>query len=280
MRAWLTSRVSAASVSRDVAIDLALARGVSITAWAWTLRRSTATAPRSPASRLSCTVTSRSSATYDDHQRPDPADLRQSVSVSAPVSITVNEAAGPMATALFRWRCGWAGGVGWRGKRPAGDQNRAGTCSTVRLNVTARVIRKTRRRVVVLPTERMKVKVRLHRRRAGRQGAMSSARPAERAAVVGAVRSPSACSYATSCGRTRTPTCGSSGHARGSSSTTRSTSERCSRLGAQVQGDILATIAAGVPPPLSSSITVERKGSSKLVIDTGAMRQGVSWELF
>jgi hypothetical protein len=51
------------------------------------------------------------------------------------------------------------------------------------------------------------------------------------------------------------------------------------QLGSQVRNDIQATIASGVPPPLSP-VTIERKDSSKPLIDTGAMRQGVSWELF
>jgi len=48
------------------------------------------------------------------------------------------------------------------------------------------------------------------------------------------------------------------------------------KLGALVQGDIQAEITALATPPNAPS-TIKRKGSSNPLIDTGEMRQAVTW---
>ena len=50
------------------------------------------------------------------------------------------------------------------------------------------------------------------------------------------------------------------------------------RLGLVAQGDVQESIASNTPPPLSP-VTIERKGSTKTLIDTGAMRQSVTYEV-
>ena len=54
--------------------------------------------------------------------------------------------------------------------------------------------------------------------------------------------------------------------------------EVMSKLGILVASDIQAQIASNMPPP-NSDVTIARKGSSKTLIDSGAMRQGVTWVL-
>lgn len=49
------------------------------------------------------------------------------------------------------------------------------------------------------------------------------------------------------------------------------------RLGILAQGDIQATIGSIGPP--NSPVTIARKGSSTPLIDTGEMRQRVTWSL-
>ncbi len=50
------------------------------------------------------------------------------------------------------------------------------------------------------------------------------------------------------------------------------------RLGAKIVGDIQTRIAAGIDPELEES-TKERKGSDKPLIDTGQLRQSITWEV-
>lgn len=50
------------------------------------------------------------------------------------------------------------------------------------------------------------------------------------------------------------------------------------RLGAMAQGDIQAEITSLTTPP-NSAVTVERKGSSKPLIDTGQLRASVTWKV-
>ncbi|KRE07452.1 hypothetical protein ASE63_22395 [Bosea sp. Root381] len=50
------------------------------------------------------------------------------------------------------------------------------------------------------------------------------------------------------------------------------------KLGALGAGKIQDQIAANTPPPNAAS-TVLRKGSSRTLIDTGRMRQSVTWEV-
>lgn len=50
------------------------------------------------------------------------------------------------------------------------------------------------------------------------------------------------------------------------------------KLGILAQGDIQSEITALSSPP-NSPVTIARKGSSKPLIDTGAMRSAVSWHL-
>jgi hypothetical protein len=50
------------------------------------------------------------------------------------------------------------------------------------------------------------------------------------------------------------------------------------RLGLKAQGDIQASIASNTPPPLKPQ-TIRRKGSSRTLIDTGQMRQSVTFDL-
>lgn len=51
------------------------------------------------------------------------------------------------------------------------------------------------------------------------------------------------------------------------------------RLGAQHTARVQATITGpDIPPPLSP-VTVARKGSTKTLVDTGAMTNAVTWEL-
>lgn len=49
-----------------------------------------------------------------------------------------------------------------------------------------------------------------------------------------------------------------------------------SLVGQKAQADVQAKIASGVPPPNAPS-TIERKGSSTPLIDTGAMRQAIRY---
>lgn len=50
------------------------------------------------------------------------------------------------------------------------------------------------------------------------------------------------------------------------------------KLGVLAQGDIQSEITALSSPP-NSPVTIARKGSSNPLIDTGAMRQAVTWKL-
>lgn len=50
------------------------------------------------------------------------------------------------------------------------------------------------------------------------------------------------------------------------------------RVGAVAASDVQRTIARGLPPPNAAS-TIAAKGSSKPLIDTGAFRQSVTWEI-
>ena len=50
------------------------------------------------------------------------------------------------------------------------------------------------------------------------------------------------------------------------------------RLGQRCVGQIQARIAEGVPPPNAES-TIRRKGSSKPLVDTGALRSSVSYRV-
>lgn len=50
------------------------------------------------------------------------------------------------------------------------------------------------------------------------------------------------------------------------------------RIGAQVAGDVVGEIQAGVEPGLAES-TIKRKGSDKPLIDTGALVQSISYEV-
>jgi hypothetical protein len=50
------------------------------------------------------------------------------------------------------------------------------------------------------------------------------------------------------------------------------------KLGILAQGDIQSEITALSSPP-NSPVTIARKGSSKPLIDTGAMRSSVSWKV-
>lgn len=51
-----------------------------------------------------------------------------------------------------------------------------------------------------------------------------------------------------------------------------------SKLGVLAQGDIQSEITSLSTPP-NSPVTIARKGSSNPLIDTGAMRQAVTWKL-
>lgn len=51
-----------------------------------------------------------------------------------------------------------------------------------------------------------------------------------------------------------------------------------SKLGIMAQGDIQQEITSLNSPP-NSPVTIALKGSSKPLIDTGAMRQAVTWKL-
>lgn len=48
-------------------------------------------------------------------------------------------------------------------------------------------------------------------------------------------------------------------------------------VGAKAVGDVQNKIASGIEPPLTEE-TIERKGSSKPLIDTGQLRQAIDWE--
>lgn len=48
------------------------------------------------------------------------------------------------------------------------------------------------------------------------------------------------------------------------------------KLGIVAQGDIQSEITSLRSPP-NSAVTIARKGSSNPLIDTGAMRQAVTW---
>jgi hypothetical protein len=50
------------------------------------------------------------------------------------------------------------------------------------------------------------------------------------------------------------------------------------RLGLKAQGDIQASIASNTPPPLKPQ-TIRRKGSSRTLIDSGQVRQSVTYDL-
>lgn len=50
------------------------------------------------------------------------------------------------------------------------------------------------------------------------------------------------------------------------------------KLGIAAQADIQGSITSLMSPPLSP-VTIARKGSSKPLIDTGAMRQAVTWKV-
>jgi phage gpG-like protein len=50
------------------------------------------------------------------------------------------------------------------------------------------------------------------------------------------------------------------------------------QLGAVAAGDVQAQIASGGFAPLEAA-TIKRKGSSKPLIDTGQLRQSITWEL-
>lgn len=50
------------------------------------------------------------------------------------------------------------------------------------------------------------------------------------------------------------------------------------RLGAIVVGDVQMTISSNVPPPNAAS-TIRRKRSSRTLIDTGRLRQSISYEV-
>lgn len=50
------------------------------------------------------------------------------------------------------------------------------------------------------------------------------------------------------------------------------------RIGAQVAGDVVGEIQAGVEPGLAES-TIKRKGSDRPLIDTGALVQSISYEV-
>lgn len=50
------------------------------------------------------------------------------------------------------------------------------------------------------------------------------------------------------------------------------------RVGAQVSGDVVGEIQAGVDPVLAPS-TIKRKGSDRPLIDTGALVQSISYEV-
>lgn len=52
-----------------------------------------------------------------------------------------------------------------------------------------------------------------------------------------------------------------------------------SKLGAVAAANVQETISDGVPPPNAPS-TIARKGSSKPLIDTGALRQSITWQLY
>lgn len=49
------------------------------------------------------------------------------------------------------------------------------------------------------------------------------------------------------------------------------------RLGAVIVGDVQEKISRGVGAPLTDE-TIERKGSSKQLVDTGQLRQSIDWE--
>ena len=49
------------------------------------------------------------------------------------------------------------------------------------------------------------------------------------------------------------------------------------QMGAKFAGEVQKFIAAGVPPP-NAPLTIARKGSSKPLIDSGQMRQAVTWQ--
>lgn len=54
--------------------------------------------------------------------------------------------------------------------------------------------------------------------------------------------------------------------------------EALSLLGAKVVGLVQARIARGIDPP-NSPETVERKGSSKPLVDTGQLRSSITWKV-
>lgn len=57
-----------------------------------------------------------------------------------------------------------------------------------------------------------------------------------------------------------------------------SSAEAYGRLGLKVSNDVKLKLASGDFAPLSQR-TIDRKGSSKPLIDTGELRQSITWEL-
>ena len=55
----------------------------------------------------------------------------------------------------------------------------------------------------------------------------------------------------------------------------RTRAQAIKRLGVWIQGELQQNIADGVPPPNAQS-TIDRKGSSKPLIDTGQLRQSIT----
>jgi len=53
--------------------------------------------------------------------------------------------------------------------------------------------------------------------------------------------------------------------------------EALGQVGLLAQGVIQFQIASNMPPP-NAAVTIKRKGSSNTLIDTGAMRQAVTWD--
>lgn len=49
-------------------------------------------------------------------------------------------------------------------------------------------------------------------------------------------------------------------------------------VGAKVSGDVQKKIASGIDPPLAQT-TIDRKKSSKPLIDTGQLRQAIDWQV-
>lgn len=58
----------------------------------------------------------------------------------------------------------------------------------------------------------------------------------------------------------------------------RSLSQALARVGEEMRNDIIRSIDSNLPPPNAQS-TVERKGSSHTLIDTGMMKRATSYEV-